>query len=44
MFMKGYNQGCADPDPDPCYFAQKDPDPDPLKSTDPYESGFVRFW
>ena len=27
-FVKGYNQGCADPDPDPCYFAQKDPDLD----------------
>ena len=23
----GYNQGCADPDPDPCFFGQKDPDP-----------------
>ena len=40
-FVKGYNQGCADPDPDPCFFAQKDPDPDPLKLTDPYGSGSV---
>ena len=37
-FVKGYNQGCADldPDPDPCFFTQKDPDP--LKLTDPYGS------
>ena len=26
---KRYEQGCADPDPDPCFFGQKDPDPDP---------------
>ena len=24
----GYNQSCADPDPDPLFFGQKDPDPD----------------
>ena len=35
------NQGCADPDPDPCFFGQKDPDPDPLKLMDPYGSGSV---
>ena len=32
-------QGCTDPDPDPCFFGQKDPDP--FKLTDPYGSGSV---